>query len=60
MTAKLKSVKNIVVMWAVALITYIVVAGKADFIPVAQMLGAIPAAYIPCNVWQKKKLEGEK
>lgn len=59
MNRKLKSVKTWVVIWAIGLITYIVIAGKADFIQLATLLATIPLAYIPSNVWQKKIENGE-
>ena len=51
---KLKSVKTWIVMWAVGLITYIVVAGKVDFLTLATLLATIPLAYLPVNAYQKK------
>lgn len=51
---KLKSVKTWVVVWALGLITYIVVADKADFLQLSVLLSTIPLAYIPSNVYQKK------
>lgn len=51
---KLKSVKTWVVLWALGLITYIVVSGKVDFLQLAVLLATIPLAYIPTNVYQKK------
>jgi len=54
MNRKLKSVKTWVVIWSLGLITYIVVAGKVDFIQLAILLATIPLAYVPCNVYQKK------
>lgn len=55
---KLKSVKTWIVVWAIGLITYIVIAGKTDFLTLATLLAAIPLAFIPCNVAQKK-IEGD-
>lgn len=52
--SKLKSVKTWIVLWAMGLITYIVVSGKADFLQLAVLLATIPLAYIPTNVYQKK------
>lgn len=57
---KLKSVKVWVVIWALALITYIVITGKAEFLQLATLLSTIPLAYIPVNTWQKKILKGEE
>ena len=51
---KLKSVKTWIVIWSLGLITYIVVAGKTDFLQLAVLLATIPLAYIPSNVVQKK------
>lgn len=51
---KLKSVKTWIVLWALGLITYIVVSGKVDFLQLAILLATIPLAYIPTNVYQKK------
>lgn len=51
---KLKSVKTWVVLWALGLITYIVVSSKVDFLQLAILLATIPLAYIPTNVYQKK------
>lgn len=59
MVRKLKSVKTWIVIWAVALITYIVIAGKVDFLSLATLLATIPLAYIPSNVYQKKILQGD-
>ena len=54
MNRKLKSVKTWIVIWALGLITYIVIAGKAEFLQLATLLATVPLAYIPSNVWQKK------
>ncbi len=54
MNKKLKSVKNIIVAWALGLITYIVIRDKTDFLQLAVLLATIPLAYIPTNVYQKK------
>ena len=56
---KLKSVKTWIVIWAIALITYIVIADKVAFLSLATLLATIPLAYIPSNVLQKK-IEGDK
>lgn len=55
---KLKSVKTWIVVWAIGLITYIVVAGKTDFLTLATLLATIPLAFIPANIVQKK-IEGD-
>lgn len=56
---KLKSVKTWIVVWAIGLITYIVVAGKTDFLTLATLLATIPLAYLPVNAYQKKIEIGE-
>ena len=56
---KFRSVKTWIVIWAIALISYIVIAGKADFLQLATLLATIPLAYIPCNVAQKKIMENK-
>lgn len=54
---KLKSVKNWIVIWAVIMITYMVFANRVEWVQMGTLLCAIPLAYIPSNVWQKKILE---
>lgn len=56
---KFKSVKTWIVIWAIGLITYVVVAGKADFLQLATLLATIPLAYLPVNAYQKKIEIGE-
>lgn len=66
MIKKLKSVKLWVTIWAVGMVTYIVVANRTEFNQIAQWLCAVPLAYIGANVAQKKifsdsdKLQSEK
>lgn len=55
---KLKSVKTWIVIWAIGLITFIVVAGKVEFLTLATLLATIPLAFIPANIAQKK-IEGD-
>ncbi len=55
--SKLKSAKLWVTAWAIAMVTYIVVANRADFMTIAQWLCGVPLAYIGANVWQKKIYE---
>lgn len=52
--SKLKSVKFWVVLWAMLIITLIVVTKQAEFKDIALALVSVPLAYIPSNVWQKK------
>lgn len=51
---KLKSLKNLLVLWAVFLITYIVVANKQEFLSVAMLLAGAVIVYFPVNVKQKE------
>lgn len=51
---KLKSLKNLLVLWAVFLTTYIVVAGKQEFLSVAMLLAGAVIVYFPVNVKQKE------
>lgn len=53
---KLTSCKFWVTLWSMGLLTFIVIANRADFTMIAQWLCAVPLAYIGCNVWQKKIL----
>jgi hypothetical protein len=51
---KLASVKTWIVVWALLLITYIVIMEEVQFLQLATLLATIPLAYIPSNVLQKK------
>lgn len=51
---KLKSVKNLLVLWAVFLTTYIVVADLQGFLSVAMLLAGAVIVYFPVNVKQKE------
>lgn len=51
---KLKSFKNLLVLWAVVLITYIIVADKQEFLSVAMLLAGAVIVYFPVNVKQKE------
>ena len=59
---KLKSVKFWVTLWAVGMVSYIVIGNRTEFTLVAQWLCAVPLAYLGVNVWQKQifSKEGEK
>ena len=52
MLKKLKSIKNILLIWLVFMITYIVFSNKLDFISLAQNLALAVLAYFPVNVAQ--------
>ncbi len=51
---KLKSVKNILLIWILTAISYIIIADKYEFISIAQNLSWAVLAYFGCNVAQKK------
>jgi hypothetical protein len=59
MVAKLKSMKFLVTIWAMGIVTYIVVKNNDAFLDVAKYLCAVPVAYIGANVLQKKILNHE-
>ena len=54
---KLKSVKFWVTIWAVGMVSYIVIGNRTEFTLIAQWLCAVPLAYLGANVWQKKIYE---
>ena len=51
---KLKSVKFWVTIWAVGMVSYIVIGNRTEFTLLAQWLCAVPLAYLGVNVWQKQ------
>lgn len=53
---KLFSIKLWVTIWAMILISYIVFTSKNDFLIIAEILSAVPLAYMGLNVYQKKIL----
>lgn len=59
MLNKLKSIKNLLVIWAVILISFIVFANRQEFIQLATVLSGAVIVYFPVNVQQKKILKGE-
>lgn len=54
---KLTSAKLWVTLWAIAMVSFIVIANRSEFMTIAQGLCAVPLAYIGANVWQKKIYE---
>lgn len=54
---KLKSVKLWVTLWAIAMVSFIVIANRTEFLNIAQPLCFIPLGYLGVNVWQKKIYE---
>ena len=53
MLKKLKSTKFLITIWAILMITYIVIAGKDYFYGIAQLLCSVPLSYVVANVAQK-------
>ena len=53
MPKKLKSTKFLITIWAILMITYIVIAGKDNFYGIAQLLCSVPLSYVVANVAQK-------
>jgi hypothetical protein len=51
---KFKSTKLWITLWACAMISFIVIAGKTDFTSIATALCVMPVAYSAANVVQKK------
>ena len=54
---KLKSVKLWVTLWAIGMVTFIVIANRTEFLNIAQPLCFVPLGYLGANVWQKKIYE---
>ena len=57
---KLTSFKNILTLWSVGMITYIVSANRVDWNNVSMALVAIPLSYFAVNIIQKKIKEEEE
>jgi hypothetical protein len=55
--SKLKSAKLWVTLWAIAMVSFIVIANRSEFMSIAQPLCFIPLGYLGVNVWQKKIYE---
>lgn len=53
-TSKLKSSKLWITIWAILMVTFIVIADRNQFTTIAQWLCGVPLAYIGANVWQKQ------
>lgn len=54
---KLKSVKLWVTLWAIAMVSFIVISNRTEFLNIAQPLCFVPLGYLGVNVWQKKIYE---
>lgn len=50
---KLTSFKNILVLWSVFIVTFIVTKNRVDFNNVCMALVGVVIAYLPINTWQK-------
>lgn len=59
--SKLTSAKLWVTLWAIAMVSFIVIADRVEFMSIAQPLCFVPLGYLGVNVWQKKIYEdGQK
>jgi hypothetical protein len=61
--SKLKSVKFWITIFCLALLSYIVIGNRAEFISIADKLVYVPLAYLPANVltkWVRTKQTEEK
>ena len=56
---KLQSTKLWITLWAVAMISYIVIADKTDFYGIAQLLCSVPLSFVVANVAQKAIFKGD-
>lgn len=52
---KLTSFKNLIVSWAIFIVTFIVAENRVDFNNVAMAAFAVIVAYLPANILQKVK-----
>ena len=55
--SKLTSVKLWVTLWSIAMVSFIVIANRTEFLNIAQPLCFVPLGYLGVNVWQKKIYE---
>lgn len=55
--SKLTSAKLWVTIWAIGLVSFIVIANRTEFLNIAQPLCFVPLGYLGVNVWQKKIYE---
>ena len=55
--SKLTSAKLWVTIWAIGLVSFIVIANRTEFMSIAQPLCFVPLGYLGVNVWQKKIYE---
>lgn len=52
--SKLTSVKLWVTLWAIAMVSFILIANRTEFLDIAWLLCFVPISYLGVNVWQKK------
>ena len=55
--SKFTSVKLWVTLWAIGMVSFIVIANRTEFMSIAQPLCFVPLGYLGVNVWQKKIYE---
>ena len=55
--SKLTSAKLWVTIWAIGLVSFIVIANRTEFMSIAQPLCFVTLGYLGVNVWQKKIYE---
>ena len=55
--SKLTSAKLWVTIWAIGLVSFIVIANRTEFMSIAHPLCFVPLGYLGVNVWQKKIYE---
>lgn len=53
MPSKLRSAKLWVTIWAMFMVTFIVIADRSAYTSILPVLSSVPIAYIGANVWQK-------
>ena len=56
---KLKSIKVLITIWCMVILTYIVAHNMTDFIQLAVILAAAPLVYCGVNVLQDKIFKGD-
>ena len=55
--SKLTSAKLWVTLWAIGMVSFIVITNRTDFMSIAQPICFVPLGYLGANVWQKKIYE---
>lgn len=58
--SKFCSAKLWITIWAMAMVTFIIITGKSEFNSVLMMLSGVPVAYMGVNVWQKHIYAGKE